>query len=64
MQELLCTITSKGRVTIPAVVRRHLGVGEHDEIAFVLEDNGEVRLSVPRYPTMPAGSPATRVPTW
>ena len=52
MQEIVSTITSKGQVTIPAAVRRHLGVGTNDSIAFVLEDNGEVRLSVPHYPTI------------
>lgn len=52
MQEIISTITSKGQVTIPAAVRRHLGVGEHDKIAFILEDTGEVRLSVPHYPTI------------
>ncbi|MDP8922188.1 MAG: type II toxin-antitoxin system PrlF family antitoxin [Chloroflexota bacterium] len=52
MQEIVSTITSRGQVTIPAAVRRHLGVGQHDKIVFVLEDDGEVRLSVPRYPTI------------
>jgi AbrB family looped-hinge helix DNA binding protein len=52
MQEIVSTITSKGQVTIPAAVRRHLGVGKNDSIAFVLEDNGEVRLSVPHFPTI------------
>jgi AbrB family looped-hinge helix DNA binding protein len=52
MQEIVSTITSKGQVTIPAAVRRHLGVDTNDKIAFVLEDDGQVRLSVPRYPTI------------
>jgi antitoxin PrlF len=52
MREIVSTISSRGRVTIPADVRRRLGVGDHDQIVFVLEDNGEVRLSVPRYPTI------------
>jgi antitoxin PrlF len=52
MQEIVSTITSKGQVTIPAAVRRHLGVGTNDKIAFVLEDDGQVRLSVPHYPTI------------
>ncbi|MBI2864482.1 MAG: type II toxin-antitoxin system PrlF family antitoxin [Chloroflexi bacterium] len=37
MKEILSTITSKGQVTIPAEVRRHLGVNTHDKIAFVIE---------------------------
>jgi AbrB family looped-hinge helix DNA binding protein len=52
MQEIVSTITSKGQVTIPAAVRRHLGVGTNDKITFVIEDSGEVRLSVPSYPTI------------
>ena len=52
MQEIISTITSKGQVTIPAEVRRHLGVDTHDKIAFVLEDDGAVRLSVPHFPTI------------
>jgi antitoxin PrlF len=52
MREIVSTIISKGQVTIPAAVRRHLGVSTHDKITFVLEDNGEVRLGVPHYPTI------------
>jgi AbrB family looped-hinge helix DNA binding protein len=52
VQEIVSTITSKGQVTIPVAVRRHLGVGTHDKIAFVLEDDGQVRLSVPHFPTI------------
>jgi AbrB family looped-hinge helix DNA binding protein len=52
MQELISTITSKGQVTIPAAVRRRLGVGTHDKIVFVIDDNGDVRLRVPHYPTI------------
>lgn len=49
MREVLATITSKGQVTIPAEVRRHLGVKTKDKIAFVLEASGTVRLRLPRY---------------
>jgi AbrB family looped-hinge helix DNA binding protein len=52
LREIVSTITSKGQVTIPAEVRRHLGVGDRDKIAFVLDDNGEVRLTALRYPTI------------
>ncbi len=33
------TITSKGQVTIPAVIRRALGLKPHDKVAFHLEDD-------------------------
>lgn len=50
MKEILSTITSKGQITIPAEVRRHLGVVKSDKIAFLLEPDGTVRLAAPRYP--------------
>ncbi len=52
MKEILSTITSKGQVTIPKEVRQHLGLATNDRIAFVIEDDGTVRLSVPRFPTI------------
>ena len=33
------TITKKGQVTIPVEIRRALGVGPHDKVAFVVEHN-------------------------
>ena len=52
MKQVISTITSKGQVTIPSIVRKHLGVGTHDRIAFVIEPDGTVRLEAPRYPDM------------
>jgi AbrB family looped-hinge helix DNA binding protein len=52
MKEIVSTITSKGQVTIPAEVRRHLGLRTRDKIAFVVEPKGEVKLKVPQYPTL------------
>lgn len=49
MKEVISTISSKGQLTIPAEVRRHLGVQSHDKVAFVIESEGEVKLKVPRY---------------
>jgi len=49
MKEIISTISSKGQLTIPAEVRRHLGVQSHEKIAFVIESEGEVKLRVPRY---------------
>lgn len=50
MKEILMTVTSKGQVTIPAEVRRHLKVKRGQRIALVIENDGEVKLKVPRYP--------------
>jgi AbrB family looped-hinge helix DNA binding protein len=44
MREIVSRITRKGQVAIPAEVRRHLGVGAPDKVAFVLEDEGKVAL--------------------
>jgi AbrB family looped-hinge helix DNA binding protein len=52
MKEILMTVTSKGQVTIPAEVRRHLKIKEGQKIALVLEPEGTVRLKLPRYPTV------------
>ena len=41
---MVSTITSKGRVTLPAEIRRHLGVATGNRVIFILEDGGEVRL--------------------
>ncbi len=49
-KEIVMTITSKGQVTIPAEVRRHLGLAKNQKIALVIEEQGTVRLKVPRYP--------------
>ena len=43
MREIATTITQRGQVTIPAEVRRVLGVKPRDKVTFTIED-GEVRL--------------------
>lgn len=50
MKEIISTITSKGQVTIPAEVRKYLGIKTSDKIAFVIDAEGTVRLRVLRYP--------------
>jgi antitoxin PrlF len=49
MKEIISTVTRKGQVTIPASVRKHLGIKTNDKIAFVIDQEGAVRLRVPRY---------------
>ncbi len=43
MKEILTTVTQRGQVTIPAEVRRLLGVKARDKVAFTIED-GRVGL--------------------
>lgn len=52
MKEIRSTITSKGQVTIPAEVRRHLGLKQGDKVTFVLDSSGRVELKAPKYPTI------------
>lgn len=49
-KQIISTVTSKGQVTIPAEVRKHLGVKTRDKIMFIVEEAGVVRLSIPHYP--------------
>lgn len=49
MKEIVSTITSKGQVTIPAEVRRHLGIGQGDKLSFVIDEQGTIALKVPKY---------------
>jgi antitoxin PrlF len=49
MNEIVSTISSKGQVTIPVEIRRRLGVGAADKIAFVVRDEGTVELRPVRY---------------
>ena len=44
MKEFTTTITQRGQVTIPAEVRRVLGVKHKDKVAFTIKD-GEVHLA-------------------
>lgn len=49
MKSSISTISSKGQITIPAEVRRHLGVGASDKISVVITDEGRVELRPVRY---------------
>ncbi len=43
MKEIVTTMTQRGQVTVPAEVRRMLGLQPRDKVAFTI-DEGEVRL--------------------
>lgn len=45
--EYLSTVTSKGRVTIPAAVRQKLGIDQHDNVVFRIVDG---RIELDRLP--------------
>ena len=48
MRSIDATITGQGQVTIPAEVRRHLGLAKRGKVTFLIEETG-VRLMPPRY---------------
>ncbi|HYI14058.1 MAG TPA: type II toxin-antitoxin system PrlF family antitoxin [Thermomicrobiales bacterium] len=50
MKEFVASLTSKGQITIPVEVRRHLGVSERDKLAFVIDDDGRVHVEPLEYP--------------
>lgn len=52
MKELLTVVTRKGQITIPAEVRKALNLKQGDKVALVLEPEGTVKLTTPRYPTI------------
>ena len=43
MKEIVTTLTQRGQVTVPAEVRRMLGLKPRDKVAFAIDD-GEVHL--------------------
>ena len=45
MREVLAATTQRNQVTIPAEVRRLLGLKPRDKVAFTIEDDGVVRLA-------------------
>lgn len=49
MRESVATITSKGQVTIPVRIRKHLGVDAADKIAFVIDGEGKVEVRPVRH---------------
>jgi antitoxin PrlF len=49
MREMVSTVSSKGQITIPVDVRRHLGVASTDKVAFVFLDGGRVELRPARF---------------
>lgn len=48
MKEIVSTVTEKGQVTIPAEVRRTLGIHRGEKVIFLIE-GGDVRLKPVRF---------------
>jgi len=45
MREYVTVMTRKGQITVPAEVRRAMGVSEGDRIAVKVDESGEVRIA-------------------
>ena len=44
MKEIIATLTSNGRVTIPMEIRKHLGLDSGAKVAFVVDAQGDVTM--------------------
>lgn len=65
-EELVSSVSPKGQVTIPAEIRRALGVKPRDRVSFRLE-NGTVQLAPVQSPidaSFMAVPPLKRVRSW
>jgi AbrB family looped-hinge helix DNA binding protein len=49
MIELTARVSSKNQITLPAAVRRRLGVGAFNNVAFVLSEEGGVEIRRARF---------------
>lgn len=49
-KETVSTISSKGQVTLPVEIRKHLGVEANGKVAFVIELTGNVKVTRVKYP--------------
>ncbi|ACZ39195.1 AbrB/MazE/SpoVT family DNA-binding domain-containing protein [Sphaerobacter thermophilus] len=54
MTEIIATVSSKGQITIPAAVRRPLGVAPGGKVVFAISDEGIVTMRRAAYPSMRA----------
>ncbi|MFO7270651.1 AbrB/MazE/SpoVT family DNA-binding domain-containing protein [Sphaerobacter thermophilus] len=52
MTEIIATVSSKGQITIPAAVRRHLGVAPGGKVVFAISDEGIVTMRRAAYPSI------------
>lgn len=49
MRKYVSTITQRGQVTLPAEVRRRLGVKPTDRVEFIIEDDDRVTVKPVKY---------------
>ena len=44
MQEILTKVTRKGQITLPAEIRRRLGIKEGDKVALSISESGQAEV--------------------
>lgn len=49
MLEIHAKVSSKNQITLPAEVRRRLGIGPADKVAFVFGEGGSVEFRLAKY---------------
>jgi AbrB family looped-hinge helix DNA binding protein len=49
MLEITAKISSKNQIALPADIRRRLGVGASDSVAFVVGEDGKIEVRVPLF---------------
>ena len=50
MQQVISAITSKGQVTLPIQIRKHLRINKNDKVAFTVSVDGKVQITQAKYP--------------
>lgn len=50
VKEFIATVTGRGQITVPAEIRRLLGTRRGDKVAFVIDDEGIIKFTLPHYP--------------
>lgn len=50
--DIQLSLSSKGQITVPAKVRKHLGLAPGDRISMQINEQGDVLLKAPRFPTI------------
>lgn len=50
--DIQLSLSSKGQITVPARVRKHLGLAPGDRISMQINEQGDVLLKTPRFPSI------------